>query len=127
MGIVIGLALAIAMVAVVVWPLVRPGRTGSPAAARRSVDLANARAEIYRQIAQAEQDRAAGLIERADLEAQVADLRMQAARILKEESELAPDDRRLEEEIARVRGQMRMRGTPGIEDSKGPREEKNDS
>lgn len=115
------------MVAVVVWPLVRPGRPGSPAAARRSVDLGNARAEIYRQIAQADQDRAAGLIEQADLDAQVADLRIQAARILKEELDLSPTDRRLEEEIARVRALMRTSGAPGIEEPKGPREAKNDS
>jgi len=112
MGIALGLVLAIAIIAVVVWPLFRPPRTSQAGARRRARELQESKAEIYRQIRQAEHDRATGLIEQADLEAQVADLRIRAARVIKQEAEMAPGDSRLEAEVAQARATIQKRGRP---------------
>lgn len=60
MGIALGLVLAIAIIAVVVWPLFRPPCTSQAGARRRARELQESKAEIYRQIRQAEHDREPG-------------------------------------------------------------------
>ena len=106
MGTALGIILVLAALAVVVYPFVivqrRMANTSDTAVQR----LRAARARIYRQIDELDAELKSGEIGRAEHEAQVDELRMSAARILRELSVLESDaasKAEIEREIAAAR------------------------
>ena len=106
MGIALGIVLVLAALAVVVYPFVivrRPsGNAADPAVQR----LRAARTRIYRQIEELGAELKSGEIAQEEHEAQVHELRIAAARILREMSVLESDtasEAEIEREIAEAR------------------------
>ena len=106
MGITLGIVLVLAALAVVVYPfvIVQRRRVNSPDPAVQR--LRAARTRIYRQIEELGAELKSGEIGREEHQAQVDELRMTAARILRDLSVLESDtatEADLEREIAQVR------------------------
>ena len=106
MGITLGIVLVLAALVVVVYPfvIVQRRRANSPDPAVQR--LRAARTRIYRQIEELGAELKSGEIAREEHEAQVHELRIAAARILREMSVLESDtatEADLEREIAQVR------------------------
>ena len=106
MGTVLGIILVLAALAVVVYPFVivqrRRVNSSDPAVQR----LRAARTRIYRQIEELDAELESGEIGREEHQAQVDELRMAAARILRDLSVLESDsasEEDLEREIAEAR------------------------
>ena len=106
MGITLGIVLVLAALAVVVYPFVivqrRRANTPDPAVQR----LRAARTRVYRQIEELGAELKSGEIAQEEHEAQVHELRIAAARILREMSVIESDkatEADLELEIAQVR------------------------
>ena len=106
MGTVLGIILVLAALAVVVYPFVMVRRSSVNAADPSAMRLRAARARVYRQIDELDAELKSGEIGRAEHEAQVDELRMSAARILRELSVLESDaasKAEIEREIAAAR------------------------
>ena len=106
MGITLGIVLVLAALAVVVYPfvIVQRRRANSPDPAVQR--LRAARTRIYRQIEELDAELESGEIGREEHQAQVDELRMTAARILRDLSVLESDtasEEDLEREIAEAR------------------------
>ena len=94
-------------VAIVAWPLLRRSR---PAVAEddeagEAEGLRRARAGVYQEVRQLETDRASGLVEDDDYQAQRRDLRVAAARLMESEarSSAPTPEELLEREIEAAR------------------------
>ena len=106
MGTALGIILVLAALAVVVYPFVMVRRSSVNAADPSAMRLRAARARVYRQIDELDAELKSGEIGRAEHEAQVDELRMSAARILRELSVLESDaasKAEIEREIAAAR------------------------
>ena len=102
----LGIILMLAALAVVVYPFVMVRRSSVNAADPSAMRLRAARARVYRQIDELDAELKSGEIGRAEHEAQVDELRMSAARILRELSVLESDaasKAEIEREIAAAR------------------------
>ena len=106
MGTALGIILVLAALAAVVYPFVvvqrRRGKTPDPAIMR----LRAARTRIYRQIDELDAELKSGEIGQAEHKAQVDELRISAAQVLRELSMLESDpatEAEIEEEIAAAR------------------------
>lgn len=108
MGIVIGIALTIAVVVAIAWPFIKT-RSDPKRGKGRLSDTARlklARADIYEQIGQLETDRDAGIIGRDEYSAHLRELRISAAELLRAQERLpaevtTEDQLELEIEAAR--------------------------
>lgn len=108
MGIVIGIALTIAVVVTIAWPFIKT-RSDPKRGKGRLSDTARlklARADIYEQIGQLETDRDAGIIGGDEYSAHLRELRISAAELLRAQerlpAELTTEDQ-LELEIEAAR------------------------
>ena len=108
MGIVIGIALTIAVVVAIAWPFIKT-RSDPKRGKGRLSDTARlklARADIYEQIGQLETDRDAGIIGGDEYSAHLRELRISAAELLRAQerlpAELTTEDQ-LELEIEAAR------------------------
>lgn len=108
MGIVIGIALTIAVVVAIAWPFIKT-RSDPKRGKGRLSDTARlklARADIYEQIGQLETDRDAGIIGGDEYSAHLRELRISAAELLRAQERLpaevtTEDQLELEIEAAR--------------------------
>ena len=122
MGIVIGIALTIAVVVAIAWPFIKT-RSDPKRGKGRLSDTARlklARADIYEQIGQLETDRDAGIIGGDEYSAHLRELRISAAELLRAQERLAAeltteDQLELEIEAAR-RGGVPGSPAPGEPD-----------
>ncbi len=121
MGIVIGIALTIVVVAAIAWPFIKTKSDPKRGKGRLS-DIARlklARADIYAQIGQLETDRDAGIISGDEYSAHLRELRISAAELLRAQeglpAELTTEDQ-LELEIEAARGSS----IPGVSDPDKP-------
>ena len=106
MGITLGIILVLAALAVVVYPFVMVQRLKANSPDPAVQRLRAARTRIYRQIDELDAELESGEIGREEHQAQVDELRMTAARILRDLSVLESDtatEADLEREIAQVR------------------------
>ena len=106
MGIALGIVLVLAALAVVVYPFVNVRRPSGNAADPAVQRLRAARTRIYRQIEELGAELKSGEIAQEEHEAQVHELRIAAARILREMSVLESDtasEAEIEREIAEAR------------------------
>ena len=111
----LGIILVLAALAVVVYPFLLVRRSSVNAADPAVQRLRAARARIYRQIDELDAELKSGEIDQAEHEVQVDELRMAAARILRELSVLESStatEADLEREIAEAR---RKRASAGRE------------
>ncbi|MCH8223397.1 MAG: hypothetical protein IH868_08315 [Chloroflexi bacterium] len=93
MGIVIGIALTIAVVVAIAWPFIKT-RSDPKRGKGRLSDTARlklARADIYEQIGQLETDRDAGIIGGDEYSAHLRELRISAAELLRAQERLAAE------------------------------------
>jgi hypothetical protein len=114
MGTLIGTALALAALGVLIYPFLRR-RKQVDAPDLATARLRAERARIYRLIYELEQDRAAGAVAEDDFASNLNELRVAAARVVRQEAELGvrrADDEELELEIETVRA-SRQRATKG--------------
>ncbi|MBI4305911.1 MAG: hypothetical protein HY678_06285 [Chloroflexi bacterium] len=92
MGIGIGIVLALGVIAVIAWPFIRLRRIAAIRAPANKPDSARqlhrARMEVYQQARQIQADYDEGLMDEADFRAQLDELKLTAARLLKREAEL---------------------------------------
>ena len=90
MGIVIGIALTIVVVAAIAWPFIKTRRDPKRGNGRLSdtARLKTARADIYAQIGQLETDRDAGIISGDEYSAHLRELRISAAELLRAQERL---------------------------------------
>ena len=105
MGILLGTALVFVTLGVLIYPFVNK-RGYAPAADTRPERLRVARRRVYRQIADLESDFRAGELTDNDYDSQLLELRVAAAEILRQESQLgssSDDDDPLEREIEAAR------------------------
>ncbi len=108
MGIAIGIALTIAVLAAIAWPFIKTKSDLKPGKGRLSdtARLRLARADIYEQIGQLETDRDAGIISGDEYSAHLRELRISAAELLRAQerlpAELTTEDQ-LEVEIEAAR------------------------
>jgi hypothetical protein len=111
-GLTIGVLLTLAAVTVIAWPFVRRRGAVPGGPSSRGFELRRARGDIYRQVRQLEVDHSAGLVGKAEFRSQMDELRVTAARLLREEAALQEGDAgqpladpmaRLEQEIADAR------------------------
>ena len=93
MGIVIGIALTIAVVVAIAWPFIKTRRDPKRGKGRLSdtARLKLARADIYEQIGQLETDRDAGIIGGDEYSAHLRELRISAAELLRAQERLAAE------------------------------------
>ena len=106
MGITLGIVLVLAALAVVVYPFVMVQRLKANSPDPAVQRLRAARTRIYRQIEELGAELKSGEIAQEEHEAQVHELRITAARVLREMSVLESDtatEADLEREIAQVR------------------------
>ena len=106
MGITLGIVLVLAALAVVVYPFVMVQRLKANSPDPAVQRLRAARTRIYRQIDELDAELESGEIGREEHQAQVDELRMAAARILRDLSVLESDtasEADLEREIAQAR------------------------
>ena len=118
MSIALAAIMGLVAVAFVAWPLLRPSRPGvteDDEAAGDAEGLQRARAGVYQEVRHLEMDRASGLVEDDDYQAQRRDLRVAAARIMQSEasSEALTPEERLEREIEAARRRRGSRGKRG--------------
>ena len=117
MSIALAAIMGLVAVAFVAWPLLRPSRPGvtEDDEAGEADGLRRARAGVYQEVRQLETDRASGLVEDDDYQAQRRDLRVAAARIMQSEasSEALTPEERLEREIEAARRRRGSRGKRG--------------
>ncbi len=108
MSIALAAIMGLAAVAIVAWPLLRRLRPGvaEDDASGEAEGLQRARAGVYHEIRQLETDRASGLVEDDDYQAQRQDLRVAAARLMESEarSSAPTPEEQLEREIEAARG-----------------------
>ncbi len=93
MGIAIGIALTIAVLAAIAWPFIKT-RSHPETRTGRLSDTARlklARADIYEQIGQLEADRDAGIINKDEYSAHLRELRISAAELLRAQDRLPAD------------------------------------
>ena len=106
MGIALGVALVLAALAAVVYPFVMVRRTSAKPTDPAAMRLRAARTRIYRQIEELDAELRSGEIGQPEHQAQVDELRIAAARVLRElsvlESEVA-SEADLEREVAEAR------------------------
>ncbi len=108
MGIAIGIALTIAVVAAIAWPFIKTKSDPKHGKGRLSdtARLRLARADIYEQIRQLEADRDAAVISKNEYSAHLRELRVSAAELLRAQdrlpAELTTEDQ-LELEIEAAR------------------------
>lgn len=108
MGIIIGIALTIVVMAAITWPFIKTKSDPKPGNGRLSdtARLKLARADIYEQIRQLEADRDAAIIGENEYSAHLRELRISAAELLRAEDRLpvemtTEDQLELEIEAAR--------------------------
>ncbi len=114
MGIVIGIALTIVVVAAIAWPFIKTGSDPKRGKGRLSdaARLKQARADIYAQIGQLETDRDAGIISRDEYSAHLRELRTSAAELLRAQGRL-PAELTTEEQLELEIEAARRRRNPG--------------
>ena len=108
MGIVIGIALTIVVVAAIAWPFIKTRSDPKRGKGRLSdaARLKQARADIYAQMGQLETDRDAGIISRDEYSAHLRELRTSAAELLRAQVRLPAElttEEQLELEIEAAR------------------------
>ncbi len=114
MGIVIGIALTIVVVAAIAWPFIKTRSDPKRGKGRLSdaARLKQARADIYAQIGQLETDRDAGIISRDEYSAHLRELRTSAAELLRAQGRL-PAELTTEEQLELEIEAARRRRNPG--------------
>ena len=121
MGIVIGIALTIVVVAAIAWPFIK-ARSDPKRGKGRTSDTARlkqARADIYAQIGQLETDRDAGIIGENEYSAHLRELRISAAELLRAQDRL-PAEMTIEDQLELEIEAARRGRNPGLSAPESP-------
>ena len=121
MGIVIGIALTIVVVAAIAWPFIK-ARSDPKRGKGRTSDTARlkqARADIYAQIGQLETDRDAAIIGENEYSAHLQELRISAAELLRAQDRL-PAEMTIEDQLELEIEAARRGGNPGLSAPENP-------